>query len=155
MVDASVNADTIIESQTGVQGEAMEVFPGVQVHRPIFAILVHVLDGDGAFQVNKGHIALDGRAVQGSGGHLATTLARFIPWRCADGETLAARDNAVESVESGSGDEGGLVGDPEVLDRIKGVGKNDASVPQTGLEDWPAVFLGPSRRHSCMVLSEL
>ena len=61
----------------------------------------------------------------------------------------------MEGIESRSRNEGGLVGDPEVLDRVKGVGKNDTSVPQPGLEDWPAVFLGPFCRHSCMVLSEL
>lgn len=76
----------------------MEIFSRVQVDGAILGIFVHVLDSNTALQINEGHVALNSRAVQCSGSHLASTLARLVPWRSADGEALAAGHYTVEGV---------------------------------------------------------
>ena len=60
----------------------------------------------------------------------------------------------MEGVQSWSGDQSRLIGDPQVLDGVKGVGEDDPTVTQAHLEDRP-VLLDPAAGHLRMVFAKL
>lgn len=155
LIDPSVDANAVVQCQTGVECEAVEVFSWVQVDGTHVGIFVHVFDRHTALQINKRHIALNSRAVQSSGCHLASAFARIVPGRGTDREPLAARDHAVERVQHWPRDQGRLVGDPEMLDGFKRVGPDDPAVSQTSLEDRPTMILCPFGADPGMVLTQL
>jgi hypothetical protein len=104
-------------------------------------------DRDGGFEIDERHVRLHGRAVQRRGGGLAAILARLVPGRSADSEALGRGDDGVERVQHGAGDEGGLVCDPEVADRVEGVCKDDSLrtlsvVVPSLLQSWSRVDRG-------------
>lgn len=140
IVDIAFDTESVVESKTGVEGEALEVSLGVDIAGAVLAVLEQFLDTGSAFEVDNGHVGLHGRAVQRGGGRLATTLAGFIPGRGTDGEALRGRYDAVEGVEGGTGDQGRLVFDPELADRVEAVGEDDAlerSKERAGQEQEP------------------
>lgn len=126
VVDAPVDANAIVERQTRVERKPLEVHVGVDVDGAVLAVGQQLLDADVGLEVDDGHVRLHGRSVQRGGGGLATALARLVPRRGADGEALRAGYDGVEGVEGRARDESGLVGDPEVLDRVERIREDDA-----------------------------
>lgn len=126
IVHIALDTEPVVEGETGVEGETLEVGFGVDIAGTVLAVLEQLLDTRGAFEVDDGHVGLHGGAVQCGRSGLATTLAGFIPGRGTDGEALRGGYDAVESVEGGTRDEGGLVFDPELADRVEAVGENNA-----------------------------
>ncbi len=126
VVDAAVKSSSIVQGERSVQCEALEINDWINVDGAVFGVLKNLLDGDVALQVENRHVGLHSWTVESSGSCLATVLAGLIPWRGADGEALRGGNNCVEGVEGWTGDESGLVGDPEVADGVKSVGEYDS-----------------------------
>jgi hypothetical protein len=60
----------------------------------------------------------------------------------------------MEGVELRTGDQSGLIGDPEVANTVKGIGENDSTVTQANLKDG-AVFLGHFHCINRMIVAQL
>lgn len=125
IVHIALDTETVVESKTGVEGEALEVGLGVDIAGAVLAVLEQFLDTGGAFEVDNGHVGLHGGTVQRGRGGLATTLAGLIPGRGTDSEALRRGYDAVEGVEGGTGDQSRLLFDPELADRVEAVGEDD------------------------------
>lgn len=59
----------------------------------------------------------------------------------------------MECVEFGPRDQRGLVLHPQLVDGVKGIGKDDALISKPGLENW-AVFLCPFLSDESVVVAE-
>ena len=126
VIDVAFDAEAVVKCQTGVEGKPLEVRGRVHVQGAVLAVAVQFLDAGVGLKVDDGHIGLCRRSIQGRGSGLATSLAGFIPRRSADGEALGAGDDAVESVEGRSRDQGRLILNPQLTHRVEAVGKYDA-----------------------------
>lgn len=133
-VNRPVDTVSVVERQGRVEREPGDVVDGVDGSGAAFAVLEQLLDAHGGFEVENGHVRLCSWAVESRGGRLSAALARLVPGRGADGESLRGRDDRVEGVEHGTGNERRLVSDPEVLDGFVGIDKDDAlyCVPREG-----------------------
>lgn len=85
-----------------------------------------LLDGDSGLEINEWHIRLYSGPVQCRGSSFAAVFAGLVPWRGTDREALRGRNDLMEGVEHRTGNESGLISDPEMTNGIKGVREDDS-----------------------------
>ncbi len=75
VVNAPIDANSVIESERGIECEPLEVWIGVYVYLTVLAFCQQLFDADVAFEVDDWHIRLHGGPVQRSGSGLASKFA--------------------------------------------------------------------------------
>ena len=73
----------------------------------------------------------------------ALILAALVPWAGADGEALRGAYDAMECVEGGAIDDGGLVADEHTLAVFEGVYYYCSCISEADLENGIVVFAPP------------
>lgn len=125
-LNGPVDPVSVAQREGGIQREPLQVGTRIEGLGSALAVFEQMLDAVGGLEVEDGHVRLRGWPVERRGSGLAPALAGFIPGGGADGEALGGGDDGVKGVEFGTGNERGLVGDPEMADCVERVDKDDA-----------------------------
>ncbi len=126
IVDAIVNPDPVVEGEGSVECESLKIAVWINVNLAALTIHKKFFDAGIAFEVDDGHVGLHSRPIEGRGCSLTSNLAGFVPWRSTYRVALGGGHNGVERVQSRAGDQSRLIVDPEMLDRVKGIGKDNS-----------------------------
>ena len=121
VIDLSVYTYTIIQRQTRIERESLEVRIGIYFRFTVVTVGQELFDADSALQVNYWHVGLDGWPIECGCGGFAASFTRFIPGRCSNGEALGRRYNGVESVQRGARYQSGLIVDPDMFHAFEGI----------------------------------
>ena len=105
IVNVAVNAYSVVQGQTNVEGEALEVPIWVEVcflSLWVDAIGEHFVDGVCGFQIYNRQVRLCGDAIQGGGSGFASSLHTVVPWGCTQSKALSGRDDLVKRISKWS-----------------------------------------------------
>lgn len=106
-----IHANTIAQRKSGVQSISLDIRPNGDLHTAILRVSSHIPNNAVRFQVEHVEVLLDFCPSQRLASCLALIFATLIPRAASDCEALCAADDAVEGVEGGTIDAGGLMSD--------------------------------------------
>lgn len=104
----------------------MEVRVRIDVSFAVLTVSDELFNGNSALEINDGHVTLYSGFIQSGCCCLSASLARLVPRRGADRVALRRADDGMESVQRWAGNERGLIGDPQMLDAVKGIREDDS-----------------------------
>lgn len=115
---------------------------------------MHIPNDAVALQIEHGMVVAETWSTQRRTGSFALLLARLVPWRRPDRESLRAADYPVESVEFGTIDHGVLMPQEHLATVFERIHYHGARIAQLDLEHRVAVLSPPSFADTGVVVAE-